>query len=83
MSVIDHEIMTRVQQLSEEQKQGVLDYLRNLETAELGVRLSARELIKLPLEERQRIVAASFALASDEDFEIFEAYSEEDPNDAG
>jgi hypothetical protein len=39
---------------------------------------SARELMKLPLAQRERIIAEAFALAAEEDFEIFEAYSEED-----
>jgi len=38
---------------------------------------SARDLMKLPLEQRERIIAEAFACAAEEDFEIFEAYSEE------
>ena len=34
--------------------------------------------MQLPDEERERIVRASIEAAADEDFEIFEAYSEED-----
>jgi hypothetical protein len=41
-------------------------------------RYSACELMKLPLEERNRLVITAFELSVDEDFEIFEAYSEED-----
>ncbi len=83
MSVIDQEIITRVQQLNEEQKRDVLDYLRHMQVTEQGAHLSARELMMLPSDERQRIIAASFALAANEDFETFEAYSEEDVDDAG
>jgi hypothetical protein len=39
--------------------------------------LSARGLMKLPPEERQRRVKAAIESSADEDFEIFEAYSEE------
>jgi|GEM_PF-4334104 len=42
---------------------------------------TAEELIKMPLEERNRHVAEALELAKDEDFEIFEAYSEEDLDD--
>ena len=41
-------------------------------------RYSARELMKLPFEERNNLVMAALELAVDEDFEVFEAYSEED-----
>ena len=34
--------------------------------------------MQLPPEERNRLVRIAIELASDEDFEIFEAYSEED-----
>ena len=40
--------------------------------------LSAHELMKLSLEEHKRLIEEAFALAADEDFETFEAYSEED-----
>jgi hypothetical protein len=34
-------------------------------------------LLSLLLEERNRLIEESIALASDEDFEVFEAYEEE------
>jgi hypothetical protein len=40
--------------------------------------LTPSELMKLPLEERNRIVKASFELAADEEFEIFEAFGDEE-----
>jgi hypothetical protein len=39
---------------------------------------SARDLMKLSLEERISLIEAAFTLAANEDFETFEAYSEED-----
>jgi hypothetical protein len=45
--------------------------------------LSAKELISLPLEKRRQLVAQAFAMAADEDFEIFEAYTEEALDDQG
>jgi hypothetical protein len=44
-------------------------------------RYTARELLKLPREEREKYMAWSFAQAENEEFEIFEAYSEEDIDD--
>jgi hypothetical protein len=81
MSMIEQEIIVRVHQLTDEQKQEVLDYLRQINDTGQRVRLSARDLLKLPPDERQRIIEASLALAVDEDFETFEAYSEEDLDD--
>ena len=77
MSVIEQEIHDRIQQLSEDQKQLVLEYVRHLDLADEVSKHSARDLLKLPADERQRILAASLALAAEEDFELFEAYSEE------
>lgn len=42
---------------------------------------SARELMKLPYQERNRVLLEAINLAADEDFEIFEAYSQEDFDD--
>jgi hypothetical protein len=39
---------------------------------------TARDLLKLPPEERRRRVADALQAAAGEDFETFEAYSEED-----
>lgn len=36
------------------------------------------DLMKLPVAERNRILAEQFARAADEDFETFEAYADED-----
>jgi hypothetical protein len=76
MSVIEQEIHDRVQQLSEDQKQLVLEYVRHLDMTDTVSKLSARDLLQLPPAERQRILAASLALAAEEDFEYFEAYDE-------
>jgi len=42
---------------------------------------TAQELLKLSSEEREAYIAWSFAQAENIDFEIFEAYSEEDIDD--
>ncbi len=77
MSAVEQEIINRIQELNEEQQRRVLDYVRQVESAVQVPKLSARDLMKLPPDERRRIVSASLALAAEEDFEIFEAYSEE------
>ena len=73
---IEQQILEKLSQLDEAQKRQVLDFV----TQSLGERhvYSARELLQLSPDERARLVAAAFDAASDEDFETFEAYSEED-----
>lgn len=44
-------------------------------------RLSARDLLKLPAEERQRLVLEALHHSITEDVEVFEAFSEEDFDD--
>lgn len=77
MAAIEQEILDKLARMNEAQKQRVLEFVRDIETLPQKT-YSAEELLKLPLEERERLVAESLALAADEDFEIFEAYSEED-----
>lgn len=76
MSTLEHELVEKISRLEPEQQRQVLAYVQTLEAAPEQA-LSARDLLKLPREERQRLMAAAFALAADEDFETFEAYSEE------
>ena len=78
MNVLEKEIIEKFQQLEPSARQRVLGFLEQLEHDHP---LSAIELMRLPAEERQRRVQAAIASAADEDFEIFEAYSEEAVND--
>ena len=75
---IDQQIMERIRELDEAQKQLVLEFVAH--TARQPPTYSARELLSLPPAERQRLIAAAFEAAAGEDFETFEAYSEEDLN---
>lgn len=74
MDVLEKEIIEKFQQLEPSARQRVLGFLERLEHERP---LSALELMRLPAEERQRRVQAAIASAADEDFEVFEAYSEE------
>jgi CHAD domain-containing protein len=81
MSAIEQEILQRIRNLPPEHQRRVLDFVTRLEEERP---LSARELMQLPAEERQRRVQAAIASAAeefhrDEDFETFEAYTEEPP----
>jgi hypothetical protein len=74
MSTLEQKILERISKLNPENQKRVLDFVQQLENEHP---LSARELLKLPYEERQRRVKAAFDSAANEDFETFEAYSEE------
>jgi hypothetical protein len=74
MSTLEQEILERINKLDSEKQQRVLEFVSQLEDERP---LSARELMKLPYAERQRRVKAAFEAAANEDFETFEAYSEE------
>lgn len=78
MNEVEKEIIEKFQQLDPSARQRVLGFLEQLEHERP---LSALELMRLPAEERQRRVQAAIASAADEDFEVFEAYSEETIND--
>lgn len=77
-NVLEQEIIEKFQQLDPETRQRLLAFLEQLEHERP---LSALELMRLPVAERQQRVQAALASAADEDFETFEAYSEEGLDD--
>ncbi len=74
MNALEKEILERIYRLAPDKQQRVLAFLDQLEHERP---LSALDLMRLPAEERQRRVQAAIEAAANEDFEIFEAYSEE------
>jgi hypothetical protein len=78
MTSLEHEIIEKISRLDSEKQQRVLDFVRSLEEPQQAKAYSLDELVKMPPEERSHAVAQALALSADEDFEIFEAYSEED-----
>lgn len=81
MAAIEQEILEKLAHLDDAQKKRVLEFVQSI-GENRPKSYTARELLKLPEAERQRIIAESFRVAVDEDFEIFEAYSEEEIDDA-
>jgi hypothetical protein len=79
MSAVEQELIEKISYLNSDQQRQVLEFVESLESFK---RYSARELMKLPPEERERLVQAAFALAAEEDFEVFEAYSQEALDDS-
>ena len=80
MSTVEQEIIDRLHHMEPDEQRMVLEFIQSLPPSSQKP-YSARELMKLPAAERDRIVAEAFKLAEDEEFEIFEAYSEEPLND--
>ncbi len=72
---VEQQIVEQLHRLDEAQKRRVLDFVTALQQTPAR---TARDLLRLPPEERSRLVTAAFEAAADEDFEVFEAYSEED-----
>lgn len=81
MTALEQEILTRLSKLDERQQRRVLDFITTLQTPTAKFYYTAQDLLLLPADERERIIAESFA--ADEDFEIFEANSEDDFHDYG
>lgn len=75
---IEQQIIARLSRLDETQKRMVLDFMNH--TLDEPQTFTAEEIIGLPGDERARLVAEAFAAAADEDFETFEAYTEEEPD---
>ena len=74
MSTLEQEILERINKLDSEKQQRVLEFVAQLEKDRP---LTLAELRKLLPKERQAHIKAAFEAAANEDFEIFEAYSEE------
>jgi len=69
-------ILDTVSHLEPDKQAAVLNFAEQLQTP--TKHSSARELMKLPFEERDAIIRAQLELSANEGFETFEAYSEED-----
>lgn len=79
MAAIEQEIMDKIRNLDEQAKRRVLEFVSRLESGQRPY--TARELMKLPYEERNRIAQEALARSQDEDVELFEAFGEADFDD--
>lgn len=78
MSIAQQQILDLMAHMNADQQRELLSAARQIV---LPRTYTALELQQLPKAERERYMALSHALAADEDFEIFAAYSEEDIDD--
>ena len=81
MSAITRELIESINRLDVEKQRKVLEFVRNIEQSSVGKTYSPRELMRLPLEERNKIVAAALERSLDDDVELFDANNEADFDD--
>ncbi len=84
MSALEQEIFEKVKRLDEGQKAKVLEFISSIAVAPIATserHYTARELMQLPYEERNRIAIAALQKAQDLDVEYFDDYAEEDFDD--
>ena len=81
MSAIQRELIESIHRLDAEKQRRVLEFVRSIEQAPLEKTLSPSELMKLPFEERNRLVAAALERSLNDDVELFEAHGEADFDD--
>jgi hypothetical protein len=72
MSALEQELMQKISRLSDDQQRRVLEFVQSIEKQPQETLYTALELIKLPYEERNRLVIAALESSADEEFEIFE-----------
>ncbi len=80
MSTLEQEIVDQLHQLNADEQHKVLAFIETLKEPP-AVDYSLAALMKLPVEERERRVIEALASSANEDFEIFEAYDDEDFDD--
>ncbi len=81
MSTLERELIEKIKHMDEPHRKRVLEFIREMDSLAAKKSYSADELLKLPYEERNRLVAEALARTADEDVEFFEAYSEADFDD--
>jgi hypothetical protein len=81
MTTLERELIEKISHMDEEKQRKVLEFVRSIEEPPPQKTYSARELMKLPYEERNRLAKLALESSLDEDFEVFEALDEADFDD--
>ena len=81
MNSVEHELLEKISHMDLEKQRRVLEFVHSLEGTQPEKPYSARELVKLPLQERNRLVIQALERSANEDIELFDAYGEADLND--
>jgi hypothetical protein len=78
MTSVEHELLEKISHMDLDKQSRVLEFIQSIEEAQPEKTYSARELMKLPVQERNRIVLQALERSSDEDIELFDAYGKTD-----
>jgi hypothetical protein len=86
MSAIENELIEKIRRMNVEQQLRVLQFVQTINNPTPPAQTerrhySARELMKMPLEERNRLVAEALVRSQDQDIEILEAFDDADFDD--
>lgn len=81
MTSVEHELLEKISHLDLETQRRVLEFIRSLEESQPEKTYSARELMKLPVQERNRLVIQALERSANEDIELCDAYGKADLND--
>lgn len=80
MVALEQELIDRITKLNDDQKRRVLDFVREINQPE-QISYTALELMKLPYEERNRLVVEALQRSQNDDIEVLEAFDDLDFDD--
>jgi hypothetical protein len=78
---ITQDILDALQDLDETYQQQVLDFIRTLPHVRIKKSYTARELLQMPLAERNRLAIEALERTANDDVELFEVWDEADFDD--
>jgi hypothetical protein len=78
MTSVEHELLDKISHMDLDKQRRVLEFIQSIEEAQPEKTYSARELMKLPVQERNRIVLQALERSADEEIELFDACGEMD-----
>ena len=81
MTPVERELIEKISRLNIEKQRRVLDYVNSLEELQPEKIYSARELMQLPLHERNLMVAQALERSTAEETDMLDAYDEADFDD--
>lgn len=82
MVALEQELIERITKLNEDQKRLVLDFVREIDQPKQTT-YTAVELMKLPYEERNRLVVEALQRSQNDDIEVLEAFDDLDFDEEG
>ncbi len=81
MTSIERELIEKISHLNEDAQRRVLEFVQSIEQPPEQRNYTARELMKLPYEERNRLAKLALERSLDQDVEFFDTLDEADFDD--